>query len=365
MIFGNSFGDNIQVTTFGESHGKCIGAVIEGFPANINVDVDIIQDMLDIRKPSNHVGSTSRKEPDKIEILSGVLNGTTLGTPIAFIIKNTNQHSDDYENLKNIFRPGHADFSYFEKYGIYDYRGGGRASARNTASIVAAGGFAKQLIFQHFNNNKQPKLNNNDDIENTKNISVIAKLIQVGNATNANDIENLLQEVKLDGDSIGGMVECTITNLPAGIGEPVFAKLQAMLAYAMLSIPAAKGFEYGHGFDSIFMHGSENNDSYTACTSDNTFNTPSNCSSKITSITPRTNNAGGILGGISTGLPITFRVAFKPIASIAKQQQTVDNNGKKTNIKIKGRHDVCCAVRAVPVVEAMVYLVLADLIEHL
>ncbi|MDR0437904.1 MAG: chorismate synthase [Bacteroidales bacterium] len=321
----NTFGDNIKLTTFGESHSAAIGGVIEGFPAGVEVDKNFIQSELDRRKPSNHKASTTRKESDRIEILSGIFEGKTLGTPIAFIIRNENQQSDDYDYLRKIYRPGHADFTYDKKYGHYDHRSGGRASARETAARVAAGAFAKTIL-------------------QSKGIEITTTVKQVGIAQTPDEMERLIEQAKTDGDSLGGIVECVIKGCPVGIGEPVFGKLQAQLAEAMMSIPAAKGFEYGEGFGAATMKGSEHNDIYIF---DN-------------EIKPATNHNGGILGGISTGQDIVFRVAFKPIASISKPQETVDKQGNSVQLINRGRHDVCCVPRAVPVVEAMAALVIAD-----
>jgi chorismate synthase len=331
----DTFGENIKLTTFGESHSVAIGGVIEGFPAGVEVDENFIQSELDRRKPSNHKASTSRKENDRLEILSGIFEGKTLGTPIAFIIRNENQQPNDYEYLREIYRPGHADFTCEKKYGHYDYRGGGRASARETAARVAAGAFAKTVL-------------------QNKNIEISAYIKQIGTSANSvtdaqtlDEIEHLIEQTKNEGDSLGGIVECVIKNLPIGIGEPVFGKLQAQLAEAMMSIPAAKGFEYGEGFRSATMKGSEHNDVYLF---DN-------------GLKPATNHSGGILGGISTGEDIVFRVAFKPIASISKPQETVDKQGNPVTLINHGRHDVCCVPRAVPIVEAMAALVIADNLE--
>jgi len=324
----NTFGDNIKLTTFGESHSIAIGGVIEGFPAGVEIDKNFIQSELDRRKPSNNKASTTRKESDRIEILSGIFEGKTLGTPIAFIIRNENQQSGDYEYLREIYRPGHADFTYEKKYGHYDYRSGGRASARETAARVAAGAFAKTIL-------------------QSKNIEITATVKQIGNAQTPDEMERLIEQVKTDGDSLGGIVECVIKGCLLGIGEPVFGKLQAQLAEAMMSIPAAKGFEYGEGFGAATMKGSEHNDVYMF---DN-------------EVKPATNHSGGILGGISTGQDIVFRVAFKPIASISKPQETVDKQGNSVQLVNQGRHDVCCVPRTVPVVEAMAALVIADNLE--
>ncbi|MFH1547330.1 MAG: chorismate synthase, partial [bacterium] len=272
-----------------------------------------IQKELDRRKPGQNKLTTQRKEADKVEILSGVFEGMTTGTPISLMVRNEDRKSKDYEKLKNLYRPGHADFTYDAKYGFRDHRGGGRASARETIGRVAAFAIAKKLI---------PK------------IRITAKLIEPSLKT----IEN----AKKQGDSVGGLIECVIKNVPAGLGSPVFDKLDARLAQAMLSIPGTKGFEVGSGFKGVHMMGSENNDEF------------------VSKGKTKTNNAGGILGGISNGMDIVFRVAFKPTSSIAKKQNTVDNKGNKKTIEVKGRHDPCVALRAAPIVEAMAALVLAD-----
>ncbi len=325
----DTFGEHIKLITFGESHGVAIGGVIEGFPAGISVDTNFIQSELDRRKPSNNKASTTRKESDRVEILSGIFEGKTLGTPIAFIIRNENQNSGDYEYLREIYRPGHADFTYSKKYGHYDHRSGGRASARETAARVAAGAFAKTIL-------------------QSKDIEITAFVKQIGTAQTSEDIERLIEETKASGDSVGGIVECVIKGCPNGVGEPVFGKLQAQLAQAMMSIPAAKGFEYGEGFASATMKGSEHNDVFLFDEG---------------VVKPASNHSGGILGGISTGQDIIFRVAFKPIASISKPQETVDKQGNPVRLVNQGRHDVCCVPRAVPVVEAMAALVVADNLE--
>ena len=313
---GNTFGNLLKITTWGESHGPAIGAVIDGCPAGLKLTKKEIQKELDRRKPGQSKLTTRRLEADKVEILSGVFEGKTTGTPISLMVRNTDKRSKDYSKIKNLYRPGHADYTYDAKYGLRDYRGGGRASARETVGRVATLAIAKKLI---------PK------------IKITAKLI----SPTIKEIE----KAKKQGDSIGGIIECIIKNTPAGLGSPVFNKLDARLAQAMLSIPGTKGFEVGSGFKSAQMMGSENNDEFI---------------SKKGKIMTKTNNAGGILGGISNGMDIVFRVAFKPTSSIAKKQQTVDNKGKSKTIAIKGRHDPCIALRAVPIVEAMTALVLAD-----
>lgn len=313
---GNTFGNRLKITTWGESHGPAIGVVIDGCPAELKLTKKEIQKELDRRKPGQSKLTTKRLEADKVEILSGVFEGKTTGTPISLMVRNTDKRSKDYEKIKNLYRPGHADYTYDAKYGLRDYRGGGRASARETVGRVATLAVVKKLI---------PK------------IKITAKLIE----PNLKAIET----VKKQGNSIGGLIECIIKNVPAGLGSPVFNKLDARLAQAMLSIPGTKGFEIGSGFKSVKMKGSENNDEFIL---------------KKGKIMTKTNNAGGILGGISNGMDIIFRVAFKPTSSIAKKQHTVDNKGKKKIIEVKGRHDPCIALRAAPIVEAMAALVLAD-----
>lgn len=313
---GNSFGNLLKITTWGESHGPAVGVVIDGCPAGIKISEKDIQKELDRRKPGQNKLTTERKESDIAEILSGVFRGKTTGTPISIMVKNTDKKSKDYKNIKNLYRPGHADFTYDMKYGLRDYRGGGRASARETIGRVTAYAIVKKII---------------------PSIKITAKLIWPDLKT--------IETIKKQSDSIGGLIECTIKNVPAGLGSPVFDKLNARLAQAIISIPGAKGFEIGNGFASIKMKGSENNDEFIL---------------QNNKIITKTNNAGGILGGISNGMDIVFRVAFKPASSIAQKQHTVDNNKKKKTIEIKGRHDACIALRAIPVVEAMTAIVIAD-----
>ena len=340
------------LTTFGESHGTAVGGVLDGFPANFFVDFEQINKELERRKTGKFAFSSQRSENDEVEFLSGIFEGKTTGAPIAFIIKNNDAQSADYENIKDIFRPGHADFTYQQKYGIRDYRGGGRASARETAVRVVAGALAKQFLL-------------------TKGISVFSYISQIGKVIetqhytelNFEKIEQnliftpdpktaklMLQEIEdaqKNGDSVGGVVTCIINGVEVGVGEPIFDKLQAHLAFAMMSIPAAKGFDYGCGFDAAKMLGSEHNDSFVA-------------ENQI--IKTKTNNCGGILGGISTSSDIYFRVAFKPTSSIAKAQQTVDIQRNSRTIEIHGRHDVCIVPRTLPIVEAMAAVTVMDLL---
>ena len=346
----NTFGNVFTLTTFGESHGAAVGGVIDGFPAGIEVDVDFIQSELARRKPGQSNLTTSRKEEDMVEILSGVFEGVSTGCPIGFIVRNTNQHSNDYENIRNLFRPSHADYTYTEKYGLRDHRGGGRSSARETISRCVGGAFAKLALRQ-------------------LGISVTAYTSQVGNialdrdygkydlglaeqnavrcpdAEKAAEMEQLILDVKAAGDTIGGVVTCVIKGCPVGLGEPAFSKLHSELGAAMLSINAVKGFEYGEGFDGVGQRGSEQNDIFY---NDNGH------------INTRTNHSGGIQGGISNGQDIYFRVLFKPVATQLREQPTVDKDGNEVVLQVKGRHDPCVLPRAVPVVESMAAMVILD-----
>ncbi|MBI4440303.1 chorismate synthase [Candidatus Woesearchaeota archaeon] len=342
----STFGKYFRVTTWGESHGKAIGAVIDGCRPGIELSEEYIQKELDRRKPGQSSIVTPRKEEDKVEILSGVFEGKTTGTPISLIIYNRDVDSSKYEKIKSLIRPGHAMFTYMKKYGIYDYRGGGRASARETAMRVAAAAIAKKILAE-------------------KSIKVTAYVKEVGgiaakkidyaeiqkNPVNCPDkeaakkIEKAILKARGEGDSLGGIVEVVAENVPAGLGDPVFDKLEATIAQALMSIPAVKGVEIGAGFQSARMKGSQSNDAFAK---------------KGNKIITVTNNAGGILGGISNGMPILARVAVKPTSSILKEQETVDVSGKKQTIRVEGRHDPCVAIRAVPVVEAMMILALAD-----
>ncbi|MDO5664278.1 MAG: chorismate synthase [Bacteroidia bacterium] len=345
----NTFGNIFRLTSFGESHGEAVGGIIDGCPPGIKLDLDFIQNELDRRRPGQSRITTPRVESDKVIFLSGVFEGKTTGTPIGFMIKNENQHSLDYDNLKDVYRPSHADYTYLQKYGIRDHRGGGRSSARETIARVVGGAIAKLYLKQI-------------------NVSVIAYTSQVGEIKLENDykkydfstIENtpvrcpdaekaeqmiqLIKEVQYKGDTIGGVVTCVIQGAPVGLGEPVFGKLHAALGNAMLSINAVKGFEYGSGFE-VSKRGSEMNDSFF---DDNG------------KINTRTNNSGGIQAGISNGQDIYFRVAFKPVSTIMTEQQTVDIYGNNTTIKAHGRHDACVLPRAIPIVEAMAAMVILD-----
>ncbi len=343
----NKFGKIFTLTTFGESHGIAIGGVIDGCPANKDIDLSIVQLDLDRRKPGQSKIVTQRKESDKVEFLSGIFEGKTTGTPIGFIIVNKDQKSKDYDHIKNVFRPSHADFVYQKKYGIRDYRGGGRSSARETACRVVAGSIAKQILndisFNAFVS-RVGDISISSNFSKVKFENIEKNLVRCPDLKKAKEMENLIKSVRKEGDTIGGVVSCIIKNVPVGIGEPVFDKLHAELGKAMLSINAVKGFEYGSGFAGVKMKGSEHNDQYEADES------------------TKTNHSGGIQGGISNGMDIYFNVAFKPVATIMKDQKTIDSKGKETSISGKGRHDACVVPRAVPIVEAMASLVILDMI---
>lgn len=353
---GNTIGSVFRLTTFGESHGPAIGGVVDGCPAGLGIDISFIQHELLRRRPGFAPGASPRKEEDPIEIVSGVHQGKSIGTPIAFLIHSQDQKSEDYEHLKNVFRPGHADYTYHQKYGIRDVRGGGRASARETAARVVAGAIAKLLLrsvdvsIQGYVSSIGPIMLEADpqqlDLTHTEKSLVRCP----DDAVSAKMLE-YVESVRKQGDTTGGMVTCIIKGVPPGWGEPVFDKLQADLAKAMLSINAVKGFEYGSGFQGAGMLGSQHNDIFETRTSVN----PSQ-----QQIRTRTNFSGGIQGGISNGEDIYFRVAFKPVSSIMKNQSSVDTYGQKSIIEAKGRHDVCVVPRAVPIVEAMAAIILAD-----
>jgi len=347
---GNSFGRLFRITTFGESHGKALGAIVEGCPSGLEIDEEKIRHEMQRRKPGQSKITTQRKEEDEIEILSGVFEGKSTGTPIGIVIKNADQKSKDYSHIADKFRPSHADYTYFEKYGIRDYRGGGRSSARETAARVAGGAIAKQFLA-------------------TKGIQIQAYVSQVGDLTlqkpytllnldlaednivrcpdpeMADQMIALIDSVRLERDTIGGVVSCVIKNCPPGLGEPVFDRLHAELGKAMLSINAVKGFEYGSGFEGVKMRGSQHNDAIV---------------NEAGKIHTTTNHSGGIQGGISNGEDIYFRVAFKPVATIMQDQESVNEAGEAVTVSGKGRHDPCVVPRAVPIVEAMAALVLAD-----
>lgn len=348
---GNTFGNIFRLTSFGESHGEAVGGVVDGMPAGVEIDLEFIRSELRRRRPGQSLITTARKEPDEVELLSGVFEGRSTGAPIGFIVRNTNQHSNDYDNLRDVFRPSHADYTYYEKYGVRDHRGGGRSSARITIARCVGGALAKTVLRQ-------------------MGISVTAYTSQVGgiaidrdyrkydlaeaenNAVRCPDAEaaermiELIRRMKGAGDTVGGIITCVIKGCPPGLGEPEFGKLHAMLGGAMLGINAVKGFEYGDGFDCVTGHGSEQNDVFDI--------------GEDGRVVTLTNHSGGIQGGISNGNDIFFRVAFKPVATILQPQRTVDVNGRRVEVTARGRHDACVVPRAVPVVEAMAAMVVLD-----
>ena len=346
----NTFGNLFTLTTFGESHGEAIGGVIDGMPAGIDIDLEFIQQELNRRRPGQSSITTSRQEADKVELLSGVFEGKSTGCPIGFIVRNTNHHSQDYENLRCLFRPSHADFTYEQKYGVRDHRGGGRSSARITISRCVGGALAK-LVLKQLGISVQAYTSQVGlialerdyrlyDLSQTENNAV-----RCPDAEKAKEMEALITQMKQEGDTIGGVITCVIKGCPAGLGEPEFGKLHAALGSAMFSINAAKGFEYGEGFEGVTARGSEQNDVFQTIGGQ---------------ITIKTNHSGGIQGGISNGQDIYFRVAFKPVATILKAQETVDKEGNTTIFQAKGRHDPCVLPRAVPIVEAMAAMTILD-----
>lgn len=347
----NSIGKLFTFTSFGESHGKGIGGIVDGCPAGIVLDEAFIQQELDRRKPGQSSIATPRKEDDRVEFLSGIFDGKTTGTPIAFIIWNQNQHSKDYDHLKEVYRPSHADFTYQQKYGIRDYRGGGRSSARETASRVVAGAIAK-LVLNQIGVSIKAYTSQVGHIAMTQDYStadlslIESNIVRCPEPGIAEKMITYISELKKQGDSIGGVISCRIDGIPVGWGEPIFDKLQARLAHAMLSINASHGFDYGKGFSGVAMRGSEMNDAFTI--SDE-------------KITTKTNYSGGIQGGISNGREVYFRVLFKPVATISIKQETVDANSNEVELQARGRHDPCVLPRAVPIVEAMAAITLLDL----
>jgi chorismate synthase len=351
IIYMNTFGNIFRLTTFGESHGAAIGGVIDGMPSGIDVDEAFIQSELSRRRPGQSGISTPRNESDRVEILSGVFEGKTTGTPIGFAIRNENQHSKDYSQLKDVFRPSHADFTYQRKYGIRDYRGGGRQSARETAARVAAGAFAK-LALQKAGVEIEAYTSQIGSVEMERGYRWYGSSEIESNAVRCPDskvaalMENEVKNALADGDSVGGIVSCIVRGCPVGLGEPVFGKFHAAMAAAQMSINAARGFELGDGFEAASMRGSQYNDPFTA-DSDG-------------AVTMLTNHNGGVLGGITCGSDVTFRMAFKPVPTISRQQQTVDIDGRQVTVAARGRHDPCVVPRAVPVVEAMAAIVTLD-----
>ena len=342
---GNTFGTLFKLTTFGESHGPAIGGIIEGCPAGLTVNFDAIQTEMNRRKPGQSAIVTQRKEADEVELLSGVFEGQTTGTPIGFVIKNTNSKSKDYSHIKDAFRPSHADFTFQKKYGIRDYRGGGRSSARETACRVLAGALAKQLLQNvsiHAYTSSVGDIYLKKPYQELDFSKVENNEVRCPDAEVAKQMIQRIKEIRKEGDTIGGTITCVVKNVPIGLGEPVFDKLHAQLGKAMLSINAVKGFEYGSGFCGTHMKGSEHNDIFK----------PDG--------TTETNLSGGVQGGISNGMDIYFRVAFKPVATIMQNQDSINKDGEKVEVQGKGRHDPCVIPRAVPIVEAMAALVLAD-----
>ncbi len=342
---GNTFGNLFKLSTFGESHGVAIGGVLDGCPPGIELDLDAIQNELNRRKPGQSAIVTQRKEPDTVAFFSGIFEGKTTGTPIGFAIHNTNQKSGDYSHIKDSYRPSHADYVYDQKYGVRDYRGGGRSSARETASRVVAGAIAKQFLSSIKINafvSQVGELKLAKDYKDLDFSLIESNPVRCPDPETASKMENYIKEVRKEGDTIGGIITCVIQNVPIGLGEPVFDKLHAELGKAMLSINAVKGFEFGSGFEGIKMKGSEHNDQYNPDGS------------------TKTNYSGGIQGGISNGMDIYFNVAFKPVATVIQPYDTIDKDGNMVTTKGKGRHDPCVVPRAVPIVEAMAALVLAD-----
>lgn len=347
---GNTFGNIFTLTTFGESHGAAVGGVVDGMPPGTDIDEAFIQSELDRRRPGQSHITTGREEADRIELLSGMFEGKSTGMPIGFIVRNTGQHPQDYENMRRVFRPSHADYTYQNKYGIRDHRGGGRSSARATIARVVGGALAK-LALRQFRISIQAYTSQVGDICLDRDYSKydLSKTedtpVRCPDHEKAKEMEQLISDVKADGDTIGGVITCVVKGCPAGLGEPEFGKLHASLGNAMLSINAVKGFEYGEGFGGVNMRGSEQNDVFA--------NSDGN-------ITTTTNHSGGIQGGISNGQDIYFRVAFKPVATLLKEQNTVDSEGNETTLRVCGRHDPCVLPRAVPIVEAMTAMVILD-----
>jgi chorismate synthase len=347
---GNSFGTLYRLTSFGESHGKGVGGIIEGVTPGLELDMAFIQNDLDRRRPGQSEITTPRDESDRVEFISGVMDGRATGTPLAFVIWNKDQRSGDYNNLKDIYRPSHADYTYQSKYGIRDHRGGGRSSARETIARVVAGAVAKLMLKDsgvsvnaYVSQTGKIRL---DKSHKEMDLSLAEKnIVRCPDPEIAKEMIEYIDKIRCDHDSVGGVVSCVISNPPVGLGDPVFDKLHALLGHAMLSINAVKGFEYGTGFSAVEMLGSEHNDEFYM---------------EDGKVKSRTNRSGGVQGGISNGEDIYFRVAFKPVATILKDQQTVDNQGNEVVMKAKGRHDPCVVPRAVPIVEAMAAMVLAD-----
>ena len=347
----NTFGNIFRLTTFGESHGAGVGGVIDGFPAGIAVDMDFLQEELNRRRPGQSRLTTARKESDTVEILSGVFEGVSTGCPIGFLVRNENQHSNDYDNLRDIFRPSHADFTYYSKYGVRDHRGGGRSSARETISRCVGGAFAKMALRElgikiTAYTSQVGNIGLDYDYRHYDFSNIEKNPVRCPDLQKAEEMAQLISEVKAEGDTIGGIITGVIENCPVGLGEPAFGKLHAALGGAMLSINAVKGFEYGEGFAGVTVRGSEQNDIFVTDENGN--------------IRTASNHSGGIQGGISNGEDIYFRVAFKPVATLLREQQTVNVEGEKAMVKARGRHDPCVLPRAVPIVEAMAAMTILD-----
>lgn len=347
----NEFGIIYRLTSFGESHGAAVGGVVDGMPAGITIDVDEVQRQLNRRRPGQSAIVTQRNEKDRVRFLSGIFEGVTTGTPIGFVVENEDHHSNDYSNIRDVFRPSHADYTYTSKYGIRDYRGGGRSSARETIARVVAGALAMQALSQigvtvTAYTSQVGNIVLDNDYRHYDLSTIESNDVRCPDADAAARMHELIRQVQADGDTIGGTVTCVVKGVPVGLGEPVFDKLHARLAYAMMSINAAKGFDYGMGFDGVGNRGSQMNDAFI-CTDGH--------------ISTTTNRSGGIQGGISNGEDIYFRVAFKPVATLLRDVETIDKDGRATTLHARGRHDPCVLPRAVPIVEAMAAMTIFDM----
>ena len=347
----NEFGIIYRLTSFGESHGAAVGGVVDGMPAGITIDVDEVQLQLNRRRPGQSAIVTQRNEKDRVRFLSGIFEGVTTGTPIGFVVENEDHHSNDYSNIRDVFRPSHADYTYTSKYGIRDYRGGGRSSARETIARVVAGALAMQALGQigvtvTAYTSQVGNIALDNDYRHYDLSTIESNDVRCPDADAAARMHELIRQVQADGDTIGGTVTCVVKGVPVGLGEPVFDKLHARLAYAMMSINAAKGFDYGMGFDGVGNRGSQMNDAFI-CTDGH--------------ISTTTNRSGGIQGGISNGEDIYFRVAFKPVATLLRDVETIDKDGRATTLHARGRHDPCVLPRAVPIVEAMAAMTIFDM----
>ena len=347
----NEFGIIYRLTSFGESHGAAVGGVVDGMPAGITIDVEEVQRQLNRRRPGQSAIVTQRNEKDRVRFLSGIFEGVTTGTPIGFVVENEDHHSNDYSNIRDVFRPSHADYTYTSKYGIRDYRGGGRSSARETIARVVAGALAMQALSQigvtvTAYTSQVGNIALDNDYRHYDLSNIESNDVRCPDADAAARMHELIRQVQADGDTIGGTVTCVVKGVPVGLGEPVFDKLHARLAYAMMSINAAKGFDYGMGFDGVGNRGSQMNDAFI-CTDGH--------------ISTTTNRSGGIQGGISNGEDIYFRVAFKPVATLLRDVETIDKDGRATTLHARGRHDPCVLPRAVPIVEAMAAMTIFDM----